>query len=257
MRSGWTEYRERIRAVVPEGGLKGRDAERAEMEAFCDSREPYWRWRAEPWAGKSALLASFAHDPPADVVVVAFFITVRDAAQNDSTAFIMTVTGQLEELLGDGYSGWQGTGNDTTRYLLLLKETARRLQASGKRLVLVVDGLDEDRGAERGQPSIASLLPKHGEHGLKVVVSGRPNPGIPADVPEDHPLRQPRITHRLREYSGAQRLRDTARLELHALLGGTELECDLLGLITAARGGLSEADLAELTQLPLSKLTLS
>jgi len=196
------------------------------------------------------LLASFALDPPADVVVAAFFVTVRDAAQHDSTAFVAAVTGQLEELLGDEYSPWQGSGNDGARYLLLLKEAARKLRARGKRLVLVVDGLDEDRGAENGQPSIASLLPRHCEHGLKVVVSGRPNPRIPADVPQGHPLRQPLIVHELRDYGGAQRLRDAARLELHALLGGTELERDLLGLITAARGGLSEADLEELTQFP-------
>ena len=196
-------------------------------------------------------MSSFALDPPPGVVAVSFFVTARYAAQDDSEAFTAAVTGQLEELLGPDFSVRQGTRNDRARYLLLLSETAQYLRASGERLVLIVDGLDEDRGADRGLPSIASLLPKHCEHGLKVIVSGRPHPKIPADVPADHPLHDDaRIMHTLKPYPGAERNHRTAELELAALLTGTTLERDLVGLITAARGGLSGADLAELTQLP-------
>ena len=250
MRSGWTEYREQIRDIAPAEELRSRDAELAEMAAFCNEAESYWRWQAQAWAGKSALMSSFALKPPPGVVAVAFFVTARYAAQDDSAAFSAAVIGQLEELLGPEFSARQGTRNDRARYLLLLSETARSLRARGERLVLVVDGLDEDRGADRGLPSIASLLPKHCEHGLKVIVSGRPHPKIPTDVPADHPLHDARIMHTLKAYPDARRIRDAAKLELTSLLKGTQVEHDLLGLITAARGGLSEADLQELTQLP-------
>ena len=220
------------------------------MSAFCDGPGSYWHWQAGAWAGKSALMSSFALNPPPGTVAVAFFVTARYAAQDDSAAFSASVIGQLEELLGSEFPARQGTKNDRARYLLLLREAARGLRARGKRLVLVVDGLDEDRGTDRSLPSIASLLPKHSAHGLKVIVSGRPHPKMPTDVPVDHPLREARIMHTLKAYPDARRIRDAAKLELTGLLKGTEVERDLLGFITAARGGLSEADLQELTHLP-------
>ena len=115
---------------------------------------------------------------------------------------------------------------------------------------MVVDGLDEDRGSERGRFSIASLLPKHCEHGLKVIVASRPHPQIPPDVAADHPLRDPRAVHTLTPSPHAQVIRDSAEQELHGLLTGPPGQRNLLGLLTAAGGGLTLADLAELTGQP-------
>lgn len=42
------------------------------------------------------------------------------------------------------------------------------------------------RGPGPGLPSIAALVPKNPEHGLKVIVAGRPDPKIPSDVAADH-----------------------------------------------------------------------
>ena len=49
----------------------------------------------------------------------------------------------------------------------------------------------------------------------------------------------------------AQKLREAAGTELRRLLHGSELERDLLGLLTAARGGLTALDLQELTGAPM------
>ena len=73
----------------------------------------------------------------------------------------------------------------------MLTQAAEKCQ----RLVLVVDGLDEDRGVTTGPDaySIAALLPARPPAGLRVIVAGRPDPPVPADVPDDHPLRDPGI----------------------------------------------------------------
>jgi hypothetical protein len=117
------------------------------------------------------------------------------------------------------------------------------------RLVLLVDGLDEDRGVTAGPHarSIAGLLPGVLPAGMGVIVAGRPNPPVPDDVPDWHPLRDPGIIRPLADSPHARDLQRLGQSELKRLLTGSEVEQDLLGLLTAARGGLSSDDLHELT----------
>lgn len=249
LRSGWREYMEQVRDIAPREGLIGRESELAQMAAFCAGPEPYRWWRADAWAGKSALMSSFALNPPPGVIVVSFFVTARYASQDDSTAFTAALLRQFEELLDlDLPDQPPGEGPDSA-YRLLLMSSARQIQEQGHRLVLVVDGLDEDRGPSAGIASIASQLPKQCDHGLKVIVAGRPHPTIPWDVPADHPLRDPGIVHYLTQSEHARVIRDIAELELQNLLNGSPAMQDLLGLITAAGGGLTRTDLADLTGL--------
>jgi hypothetical protein len=135
----------------------------------------------------------------------------------------------------------------------MLARAAEVCQGKGERLVLVVDGLDEDRGVTSGPDaySIAALLPAEPPAGMRVVVAGRPNPPIPSDVPDGHPLRDPAIVRVLTASPHAAAVRQDAERELKHLLHGTDAELDLLGLLTAAGGGLSGADLADLTGLSL------
>ena len=118
---------------------------------------------------------------------------------------------------------------------------------------MVVDGLDEDRGVTTGPDahSIAALLPHDPPAGMRVVVAGRPDPPIPDDVPGWHRLRDPGIVRPLASSAYAQDIKTLAQQELRRLLRGTPAEQDLLGLLTAARGGLSGPDLAALTGEPL------
>ncbi|WP_033293427.1 hypothetical protein [Amycolatopsis jejuensis] len=235
-----SRYLEWVRQIAPRE-LVGREAELAGLTEFCTAPAgaDYVWFRAEPWAGKSALLASFVLNPPDGVRLVSFFITARSVGDDTQEAFVDAVQQQLAEILG--------TAKDPEARNLhaVFADAARHCRDRGERLVLVVDGLDEDRGA-RGH-SIAALLPFPSD-GLRVIVASRLNPDVPADVRAGHPLRTPGIERVLAPSTAAHAARSDMERELDALLTG---ETDLLGLLVAARGGLTRADLAELTRRPV------
>ncbi|QSI48071.1 hypothetical protein [Thermobispora bispora] len=231
--------------------LIGREAELAELKDFCtgDHDRTYLWWQGPPWAGKSALMATFVVHPPPGVRVVSFFITNRFAGQDDRHAFVHAVIEQLAELLGQPMPHRLSATTQQEWYARLLEEAAQLCRERGERLILVVDGLDEDQGVRAGRSahSIAALLPAVPPHGMRVVVASRPNPPVPGDVPGRHPLRNPAIVRQLSPSPAAQVIRDDAGRELDRLLFGDREGRDLLGFIVAAGGGLSCGDLAELT----------
>ena len=254
-------YLEQVRRIAPPDppGLVDRDAELADLAQFClDHDGPsYAWWQAAPWAGKSALLSAFVLRPPPEMAervrIVSFFITARLAAQDTREAFTQVLLEQLAALLKQSLPTALPEVTQEAYLLDLLSQAAAACQNVGGRLVLVVDGLDEDRGVTVGPDahSIAGLLPATPPHGMRVIVAGRPNPPIPEDVPDWHPLRDPRI---IRPLTASPHARDVQRLgkqELRRLLGDPAAGRDLLGLLTAARGGLSARDLEELTDIPL------
>ncbi|MEU4763286.1 hypothetical protein AB0H12_08520 [Actinosynnema sp. NPDC023794] len=248
-----TRYREQVRRIAPPE-LIGREAELADLSSFCTSPSTaggYRWWRAPAWSGKSALMSTFVLNPPQGVRVVSFFITARLAAQNDRTAFIENVLEQLVTILGQDLPPMVTEATREGHLLGLLAEAAGACRDRGEHFVLLVDGLDEDRGVTTGLDahSIAALLPLDPPAGLRVIVAGRPDPPIPADVPDHHPLRDPAIARPLTTSPAAQAERADMERELKRLLHGSSTEQDLLGLLTAAGGGLTAADLAELTGL--------
>ncbi|MEU6484772.1 hypothetical protein [Streptomyces sp. NPDC046887] len=244
--------------AISAADFRGRESELSEMAAFCTaadgtevSADPgagYWRWLAPAWTGKSALLAHFVLHPPPGTDLVAFFITSRLARQNDAAAFCEVVQRQLYALLDEEEP--LTTPYTRDEQLRLAMNRAAELSASrGRRLVLVVDGLDEDRGVTPGPDchGIAALLPRVLPHGMRVVVAGRPHPPVPGDVPGNHPLRTREIDHWLERSEHAQAARWDAEQDLLRVLDGDGLGRDLVGLTVAAGGGLSAPDLAELT----------
>ena len=257
-------YLQQVRRIAPPDppGLVGREAELAELAAFClePGRGPYVWWRADKWAGKSALLSTFVLRPPQEmhdrVRIVSFFITARLAAQDTREAFTQVLLEELAELAGQDLPAVLPEATREAYLLDLLSQAAEACRRAGGRLVLVVDGLDEDRGVTTGPQahSIAALLPADPPAGMGVIVAGRPNPPIPDDVPDWHPLRDPGIIRPLHDSPYARDVERLARQELKRLLHGTKVERDLLGLLTAARGGLSGTDLEELTGAALWKI---
>ena len=233
--------------------------ELAELAAFCleDGRGPYVWWQAGHYSGKSALLATFVLRPPEPVArrvqIVSFFITARLAAQDTREAFTQVLLEQLAEITGQELPAVLPEATREGYLLDLLAQAAAACQQAGGRLVLVVDGLDEDRGVTTGPyaHSIAGLLPADPPAGMRVIVAGRPNPPVPDDVPDWHPLHDPGIVRKLTGSAHARNIGRLARRELQRLLGGSPAEQDLLGLLTAAAGGLSSPDLGELTGIPL------
>ncbi|MFB7607996.1 hypothetical protein [Streptomyces gardneri] len=240
-------YWEHVRRIAP-AELVDREGELAELAAFCGRTDPgpaYTWWRAEAWAGKTALLSWFALDPPPGTRIVPFFVTARLGAQNDVAAYVDVVLEQLAELAGEGLPALLTAATREAHLLRLYASAAAACAARGERLVLLVDGLDEDRGVTTGPDarSIAALLP----YDLPVIVSGRLNPPLPVDVPDDHPLRDPEAVRILAPSPRARAIRAEAERELKRLLEAGGLPYELLALLTAAGGGLTADDLAELT----------
>lgn len=68
-----------------------------------------------------------------------------------------------------------------------LKDAADQISRRGRELILLVGGLDEDTGAW-GLNSVASLLPRFLNDGIRIVFSSRRDAPLPRDVSAGHPL---------------------------------------------------------------------
>jgi lipopolysaccharide biosynthesis regulator YciM len=188
--------------------------------------------------------------PPAGLDVVSFFITSRLAGQSDSDAYTDAVIEQLAALVGEPPRAALDSRARHGNTLRLLRTAAGRSEEAGRRLLLVVDGLDEDTSVGIGLPSIASLLPRRPPPGVRVLVASRPHSELPDDVAGDHPLRT--LTPRpLGVSPHARDVELAAKRELSALLNGPPLPREVIGLLVASGGGLTGPDLEHLTgQVP-------
>ncbi|NUT92415.1 MAG: hypothetical protein HOY78_10325 [Saccharothrix sp.] len=230
-----SHYLAQVAGIAPDA-LVDRDRELADLADFCTSPTTNGRYRylrADAWSGKTALLQWFVLHPPPDVVVVSFFITVRLPGQHDRRAFVDTVLEQLAALQGEPPPQLLAEATREAHLLSLLARAARDRQDRGEHLVLVVDGLDEDLGVHGGPDahSVAALLPVTPPPGLRLIVSGRPHPPVPFDVPDRHPLRDPATDWPLTPSPRAQVLRDVMTRDLKRLLSGTPVEQDILGFL--------------------------
>ncbi|WP_030687732.1 hypothetical protein [Streptomyces globisporus] len=243
-------YWEQVRSIAPTEIIE-RESELAGLKAFCedDSSPAYAWWRAEAWAGKTALLSWFALHPPSGVRVVPFFVTARHGAQNDVVAYVDVVLEQLAELVGEELPVRLTDATRAGHLMRLYTEASRICKEHHERFVLLVDGLDEDRGVTVGPDShsIASLLPHAPDSNTRVIVAGRLNPPLPGDVPVGHPLRDPAAVRILEPSPYAQVMRAEAERELKAFLAEGQHSRDLLGLVVSSGGGLTADDLAHLT----------
>ncbi|MER6011786.1 trypsin-like peptidase domain-containing protein [Streptomyces bluensis] len=239
-------------ADIAPAKLHDRSTEFTDLVAFCGGPDQYLWLQGPPWAGKTALAASFALRPPRGVVPVWFFITARYASQSDTNAYTGAVIDQLAAIAGREPTGTSSpTARDGERRLLL-REAAERVALDGGTLLLVVDGLDEDQSrvvAGGNSASIASLLPAKLPPNVRVLVTSRPSPGLPPDVGGAHPLRHCRVVE-LSPTAAARHTEFEARFDLEQALSGDRLQRDLVGLLTAARGTLTVEDLWELTGEP-------
>jgi tetratricopeptide (TPR) repeat protein len=240
-------YGAQLRDLAPVH-LEGRDDELRRLVEFCDGTEPYLWLQAPPWAGKTALAAWLALHPPHGVVPVWFFITSRLAGQSDSVAYGEAVTNQLAAIAGREPTRPASPYVRDGERRVLLHKAAERVARDGGTLLLIVDGLDEDQSVppDGKGPSIASLLPERPPPNLRVLVTSRSHPGVPSDVKSDHPLRGCTVST-LRTVPAARHSEHEAEYDLTRVLSGDDLGRDLVGLLAAARGELTSADLGTLT----------
>ncbi|MFC9280047.1 trypsin-like peptidase domain-containing protein [Streptomyces collinus] len=244
-------YHAQLADIAP-AELRDRETELSRLAEFCGGADPYLWVQGPPWAGKTALAASFALHPPQGVVPVWFFVTGRSTVQSHGGAYTAAVIDQLAAIAGrERVLATTDVARDGERSLLL-GEAAQDLAQRGGTLLLVVDGLDEDQSLHTGEgPSIASLLPGRPPPNVRVLVTSRTRPGLPVDVASSHPLRRSgcRMLH-LSANEAARHTEIEAKKDLRQLLAGDSLRRDLVGLLTAARGTLTAEDLRELTGRP-------
>lgn len=242
-----TAYHELVQDLAPER-LYSREDEFGEMVRFCAGDEPYLWWQAGPWAGKSALLASFATARLGGVDVVSFFITSRVSGEADSDAFLMAMIEQLRALTGLTGDALATAGGRRGQFLDLLRVAGEQSERSGRRVVVVVDGLDEDAGLDpaAGRRPIIALLPRQPPPGVRFVVASRPHRSLLEHVRADHPLARLEPLH-LSASPHAEDIEVAARDELWQILSGGPAQRDLIGIITASGGGLTLKNLEQLT----------
>ncbi|MGW1146966.1 hypothetical protein ACWD6I_18340 [Streptomyces sp. NPDC002454] len=188
-----------------------------ELDAMCTfalsddgAPSPYLWWQAPPEAHAKELLARLEKRlrTRPDIAVVSYdLVENRHHAPPDH--FVAEVSQQLRRLPG----GLEPVPEGTTPRQHLQKqfrEVARRAARAGRRLVLVVHGLDEvapariDEDQGEGAASIAAQLPlvparqpgkavggrPDWRDGIRVIVSSTPAARPLPDVPRDHPLRR-------------------------------------------------------------------
>ena len=250
-------YRATLRQLRARTGvLQGRDEELEAIGAFAAGQPnplappgSQHAWLAGgPWTGKTALLAEAVHALPPEVDCVAYFLT-RPTGDADRERFLAAVVPQLAWLLGTD----PPSALDEHVFRQLWEQAAQHAadQDQGRQLLLIVDGLDED--LRPGGHSVAGWLPGR-LPGLpaRVLVASRLYPRLPDDLDPAHPLAAlaPDKLYTLPDSPHAARLRELADQEITQLLrrASDDLALDVLGLLTAARGGpLSDGDLATLT----------
>ncbi|BCW73776.1 hypothetical protein NicSoilB11_01010 [Arthrobacter sp. NicSoilB11] len=251
LQSVLSDHYRQVLDIAPEGGAKDRQQELSRMTAFCrdEVTEGYWWWRARPWAGKTALMASFAAEAPPDLRVASFFINSQRESRRDSRAFSEAILPQLDALAGNVRPTPVTPGAEDQTLNRCLDAAAKACREQGTHLVLVVDALDEDNWTDIGgiRPSIASLLPTRTPYGLRVLVSSRSNPELPVDVPANHPLKAETVRHELLPSPHAAEVKERATQETKKILGSEGIENEALILIALA-GALSPKEIADITR---------
>jgi WD40 repeat protein len=221
--------------------LLGRERELEDIAAFATGPRGY-RWLVGgAFAGKSALLYEAVTVGLPDKVDVASYFLSRRASDASSDRFLAAVVPQLAYLCD-----LDPPAANVDQYRALWAQAVARAAQTGRHLLLVVDGLDEDLHPS-GSSSVAGLLPILADAHAHVLVTSRPRPELPGDVPDGHPLRQAHATD-LDPFKDAPKLAELARQEIHDLTHGddADLAVEVFGLLTAAAGPLSLMDLFDL-----------
>ena len=227
------------------GDLLDRDRELAEMNGFArESGSGLLVWVAQSWAGKSALMATFALEHMLDIDVAVHFVDKNNAETRTRDRYRDSIITQLEAYLGEDHLSL--AGGEDGRYADLLRRAAQTAIDNGRHFVLLADALNEDdayhpRGV--GSSSIASLLPTDTPH-LRVIVSCTDDQRVLADLPPASNRRE------LQPSEHATPIRQAAEGEIHHAAAGTEPTAatarHIIGYLNAAEEALTPEDLSSL-----------
>jgi tetratricopeptide (TPR) repeat protein len=226
--------------------LVARDAQLERLADFAASADR-WRWiTGEAFAGKSALLAWFALHPPDETDVAACFLRRIRAGENTFEYAVDVLSRQLA-VLGDrpGYQSATYASERLDDFLDLLSEAADACRARGRRLLLLVDGLDEYQASGPGL-GLDCWIPDESAlpDGAQLLVSSRQGTHLP--LPKNHPLWN--SIDVIPPSEAAKDLQEQATRELEAAVGDAagDLALPTLTCLVAAETGLTAPELTAL-----------
>ncbi|WP_280303471.1 serine protease [Nocardia abscessus] len=259
-RSGILEdHRTEALDQLPYAGIHGRSAEIGDMAEFCASADFYLTWTAGKWSGKTTLIRYFVAYPPERVEVISFFVNARRPDRCDAAAFLEIVRMQLAAVTTAKSIREVTRGAEAGWLFRALERGARECRTRGRVLVLLIDGLDEDRYFSANSvatTSIVSLLPARVIDNLKIIVTSRPYPPVFEGLDDAHPMLPAR-----RELSRSAHVKDierSAAKEIESTVGvGEGLAMDILGLLSAADSALAVGELADLTHATLAQVRMT
>ena len=227
--------------------LLNRATDLTELDRFATGDER-WRWiHAKAFAGKTALMAWWsAHQQSDKVVVVACFLR-RTRGENTAEYVIEVLSEQLAVLADPPREVEHRLTTSAAADVMLhelLPAAAQAVENSGRRLVILVDGLDEYSNAI-GKLSPSDWLPAVGDLPSSTALLVASREDVPIDLGVGHPLEQHQ--HKLGPVAIAGRIQVLAREEIKlALADEHSLAYRVLGFLAATGAGVSIPDLAYL-----------
>lgn len=241
-----TERRvQRVAARLAPRVLVARDDELAGLAAFAGSGDR-WRWvQGDAFAGKTALLAWFALHPPPDLDVAACFLARTTGDANAAYALDVLNRQLANHAEGRPYQPAPHLSQQRDDFLDLLQDAAQASCERGRRLLVMVDGLDEDQTPEPGL-AVAAWLPDTEELPANAWMLASSRTGVRVDLPSRHALTR-HVTH-LAASEAARQIANIAKEELRLARRAGGLVYWLLGLLTAAVNGLTVGELADLVR---------
>ena len=113
-----------LRDLAPDR-LEDRESEMADLKAFVHSSDDVWyAMEADMVSGKTAVMASFALNPPDDVHMVSFFIRRTGGDENDRGTFAFVMGAQLAKILGHEHTEPVRDPAQRTEFRQLLRRAA-------------------------------------------------------------------------------------------------------------------------------------
>ncbi|MFK4184317.1 hypothetical protein ACI2L4_09900, partial [Streptomyces sparsogenes] len=224
--------------------LIDRDAELTALDEFAGS-DAQWLWiKGEAFAGKTALLASFALYPPDDVDVVACFLR-RTIGDNTAVYALDVLNRQLAALADQrGHPPSLNLSDRIYDFGELLGHASDACVQRGRRLLVLIDGLDE---YDPTPAKLHSWLPNAATLPREALLLVSSRSGSDVHIPPDHPL----FTHArsIPASEAATEIQRAAHDELdHISKSPGSFVYPLACCLAAADGGLTAGELTVLVK---------
>jgi tetratricopeptide (TPR) repeat protein len=235
--------RQAVQPLVPRL-LVGREAESAMLAEFAGSGAS-WRWlQGDAFAGKTALLAWFALHPPDRVDVVACFL--RRTTGNNTAAYALDMLTRQLALLAErrDYQPPPFPTQMADDLADLLDGASRACTERGRRLLVLIDGLDE-YDPTPANLGLAAWLPGTGTLPDQAMLLAASRTGADVGLPPAHPLSG--HVQRISASDAAAEIRAAAHAELErALMPPDKFSFPLIACLAVAQSGLAVSELRAL-----------